>query len=108
MRENIIQVQRWLHAHSPTEDELRRQFQNEGLEPLRWSNEPGDVYATHLHDYHKVVYVVSGSIMFGLPIIGEPTILNAGDRLDLPAGVEHNAVVGDTGVVCLEARRVVA
>ena len=28
-----------------------------------------------------------------------------GYRLDLPAGVEHDAVVGPEGVVCLEAHR---
>jgi hypothetical protein len=29
--------------------------------------------------------------------------LNAGDRLDLPAGIVHDADVGPQGVVCLEA-----
>jgi hypothetical protein len=31
--------------------------------------------------------------------------LNPGDRLDLPAGTVHDAVVGPQGVVCLEAHR---
>jgi hypothetical protein len=30
-------------------------------------------------------------------------VLHPGDRLDLPAGVLHNAAVGRSGVVCLEA-----
>jgi quercetin dioxygenase-like cupin family protein len=102
---NIIHVKKWLHDHQPTETEIRELFQQEGLTPYRWSNAPHDVYAAHKHDYHKVVYVVSGSIMFGFPIVGEPTVLHAGDRLDLPAGVMHNAVVGAEGVVCLEAHR---
>jgi hypothetical protein len=29
--------------------------------------------------------------------------LRDGDRLDLPAGVDHDAVVGPAGVTCLEA-----
>jgi hypothetical protein len=30
-------------------------------------------------------------------------LLAPGERLDLPANVEHNAVVGPKGVTCLEA-----
>ena len=44
-----------------------------------------------------------GSITFGLPAGGERLTLRAGDRLDLPAGVVHDAVVGDAGVLCFEA-----
>ena len=29
--------------------------------------------------------------------------LGVGDRLDLPAGTRHDALVGPTGVTCLEA-----
>ena len=105
MKENIIHVEKWPHPHQPTEQELFELMSAENLEPYRWSNEPHEVYAAHVHDYHKIIYVVSGSITFGFPIVGEPTILHAGDRLDLPAGVRHNAAVGPDGVVCLEARR---
>jgi quercetin dioxygenase-like cupin family protein len=50
-----------------------------------------------------VIYVVRGSITFGLPELNQQLTLTAGDRLDLPAHVVHNAVVGSQGVVCLEA-----
>ena len=30
-------------------------------------------------------------------------ILEVGDRLNLPAGTDHAATVGDRGVTCLEA-----
>lgn len=63
------------------------------------------MYAAHSHSYNKVIYVVQGSITFGLPELGEQLILKAGDRLDLPAGVVHEAVVGAQGVVCLEAHK---
>jgi quercetin dioxygenase-like cupin family protein len=52
-----------------------------------------------------VIYVVQGSIAFGLPELGKQLTLQAGDRLDLPAGVVHDAVVGPQGVVCLEAQK---
>jgi len=31
--------------------------------------------------------------------------LKAGDRLDLPANIVHDAIVGPQGVVCLEAHK---
>ncbi len=105
MNSNVIHIQKWEHQGLPTEDDLKQALLNEGLTPYRWSNDPGDVYAAHVHNYHKVIYVVAGSIMFGFPIDGEPIVMRTGDRLDLPAGVQHNAVVGSEGVVCLEAHR---
>jgi quercetin dioxygenase-like cupin family protein len=58
-----------------------------------------------MHSYEKVIYVVHGSITFGLPELKQQITLTAGDRLDLPAGILHDAVVGPQGVVCLEAHR---
>ena len=75
----------------------------EGLVPGSWSNGPGDRYAAHEHGYDKVLVVASGSIVFGLPDDGRRVDLQAGDRLELPAGTNHDATVGPFGVVCLEA-----
>ena len=75
----------------------------QNLHPYSWSNGPHDIYAAHSHSYDKVIYVVRGSITFGLPELGEQLTLKAGDRLDLPAGTVHDAMVGAQGVVCLEA-----
>ena len=75
----------------------------EGLRPASWANGPGDVYAAHAHGYDKVLVCAAGSIVFGLPRRGEQVQLRTGDRLDLPAGTEHGAVVGADGVTCLEA-----
>ena len=104
-QEKIISIHKWTSSTPPTEQKLRELLHQEGLNPYRWSNDPGDFYEAHVHDYYKVIYVVSGTITFGFPIDGEPTTLNAGDRLDLPAGVAHNAAVGVEGVVCLEAHK---
>lgn len=75
----------------------------EGLEPRSWANGSFDRYAAHDHDYDKVLVCASGSIRFGLPGAGRSVDLEPGDRLDLPAGTRHDAVVGEHGVVCLEA-----
>lgn len=103
MNSNHIQIAKWSQKTTPTEAALRQRLEDEGFTPRRWANEPGFVYDAHQHEYHKVIVVVHGSIVFGFPVDGQPTVLQAGDRLDLPARVRHNAVVGPDGVVCLEA-----
>ena len=101
----MYKITPWSEQSRPTEATILRLFSAEGLRPYRWSNGPGDVYGAHSHPYNKVIYIVEGSITFGLPSTGEEAHLEAGDRLDLSAGVSHDAVVGPRGVVCLEAHR---
>jgi uncharacterized protein YjlB len=93
----------WADSTLPTESALMRLCAEQGLHPYPWSNGPHDTYPAHSHSYAKVIYVVHGSITFGLPELGQQLTLKAGDRLDLPEGTVHNAVVGPQGVVCLEA-----
>ena len=81
----------------------------EGLDPGGWGNGPGDRYSAHRHAYDKVIVVTDGSIEFGLPGLpgsagsSDRIGLVVGDRLELPAGTDHEAVVGSSGVRCLEA-----
>jgi quercetin dioxygenase-like cupin family protein len=100
---NQVHVKLWPEEQSPTEVTIQHILEGEGLSYYRWSNAPGDVYSAHTHPYHKVIYVVQGSITFGLPNEGRDVTLHVGDRLDLPPGVTHNATVGPRGVACLEA-----
>jgi mannose-6-phosphate isomerase-like protein (cupin superfamily) len=93
----------WDLPGSPTEALIREKYVANGLHPYKWSNGPHDVYSTHTHDYNKIIYVVEGSILFGLPDENREVLLSAGDRLDLPANTAHNATVGPNGVICLEA-----
>ena len=92
-------------ASQPTESTLRQLCVEQGLQPYPWSNGPHDTYAPHSHSYDKVIYVIRGSITFGLPELSQQLTLTAGDRLDLPAGTVHDAVVGAEGVACLEAHK---
>ncbi|MBW2438010.1 MAG: cupin domain-containing protein [Desulfobacterales bacterium] len=105
MNTDKVKVIRWTDDTVPDEALLRSILADEDLHPYVWSNGPGDVYGAHDHSYHKVIYVVRGTITFGLPDAGDKVTLNSGDRLELPAGVKHNAVVGPQGVACLEAHR---
>ena len=83
--------------------DLAARLASEGLRPGSWANRAGDVYAAHAHGFDKVLVCAAGSITFGLPRTGERVPLRPGDRLDLPAGTEHDAIVGPEGVTCLEA-----
>ncbi len=105
MQSHIIHIQKWAYAHLPTEAELSQQMTSEGLTSQKWQCEPFKVFTAHEHSYDKVIYIVDGSITFGFPVEGAPTTLYPGDRLDLPAGILHNAAVGADGVVCLQAKR---
>jgi quercetin dioxygenase-like cupin family protein len=80
---------------------LAERLRAEGLAPGEWSNGPGHRYAAHRHDYDKVLVCVRGSITFGVE--GGLVALAVGDRLELPAGTSHDAMVGPDGVTCLEA-----
>jgi quercetin dioxygenase-like cupin family protein len=86
-----------------TGERAAERLRDEGLAPGSWSNGPGDRYGAHDHDYDKVIVVERGSIRFGLVDSGESVELAAGDRLELPAGTRHDAIVGSHGVTCLEA-----
>jgi uncharacterized protein YjlB len=85
--------------------DLRARLEAEGLDPGAWSNGANDRYAAHDHGYDKVIVAAAGSIRFGLPGRGLDLDLATGDRLELPAGTVHDAVVGPDGVTCLEAHR---
>ena len=98
-------VRKWQGITPVNESEIRKFFQEEGLQPYAWSNAPGDVYSSHSHPYHKVIYVLKGSITWILPESHQEILTGPGDRLDLPPDFRHAAKVGSSGVTCLEAHR---
>lgn len=83
------------------EDAVLDRIRAMGLSPQAWRNGPGEEYASHDHSYHKILYCVTGSIVFHTDDGDLP--LAAGDRLDLPAHTRHAATVGPDGCRCLEA-----
>jgi quercetin dioxygenase-like cupin family protein len=88
-----------------SEQSVLEAFAQEGLRPHRWSNGPGDVYGTHSHGYHKVLFCLRGSITFRLADSDEAIELRPGDRLDIEPHSAHSAVVGPSGCECIEAAR---
>jgi mannose-6-phosphate isomerase-like protein (cupin superfamily) len=92
----------WPRPEAPPREDLERVYADAGLSPSWWSNGPHDRYSPHSHAYHKVLFCAQGSITFLVPGAGEFT-LGPGDRLDIPPGTVHSAVVGPEGVTCVEA-----
>jgi quercetin dioxygenase-like cupin family protein len=86
-------------------DDLMTTLRREAGSCYSWSNGPHDRYAAHSHPYEKVLYCVEGSIAFVLEHEGKRVELNAGDRMVLPPGTVHSAVVGPTGCTCIEGKR---
>jgi quercetin dioxygenase-like cupin family protein len=105
MDENGARVITWSGEDPPGQGNIEALLMAEGLSAYPWSNGPGDRYSAHSHGYRKVIYVVRGSITFGLPEAGARLAMHAGDRLELDQGVIHDAIVGPEGVLCLEAHR---
>jgi hypothetical protein len=69
--------------------------------PRAWGNGPDDAYGRHEHERPKVLFCVTGSIVFHTD--DGDFALSGGDRLDLPAGTRHAATVGPQGCECVEA-----
>ena len=91
-------------GQQPSPAEVESAMRAEGLSPRRWGNAPGDRYGWHEHDYHKVLYCLSGSIVFHTRSDGDLE-LGPGDRLEIEPGTAHAATVGGEGVECVEAPR---
>lgn len=82
---------------------IERMAEEGCLPPRFWGNGPGERYGWHSHDYHKVLFCLTGSITFHTK--SGDIEMGAGDRLDLAPRTEHAATVGPVGVECVEAPR---
>ncbi len=85
------------------EDRADARLRAEALEASAWGNGPGERYLPHRHDYDKVLVCVEGGIEFRLRELERAAWLEPGDRLELPSNTLHEAIVGTSGVRCLEA-----
>jgi mannose-6-phosphate isomerase-like protein (cupin superfamily) len=88
----------------PTAGEAEAALESAGASSRsRWANDGGYRYGWHSHGYHKVLFCVSGSIVFHTS--DGDLALEPGDRLDIEPGTEHAATVGPQGVGCIEGCR---
>ncbi|HEY7617331.1 MAG TPA: cupin domain-containing protein [Terriglobales bacterium] len=103
IQQDAVRVIRWTGGQHPTLSVITRQMQKEGLRPYVWDNTPNYRYAVRTHGYNKVMYVIEGNIEVTLPDSNQRVKLRAGDRLEIPAGVRHGAIIGSSGAKCVEA-----
>ena len=76
-----------------------------GVEPMTWSNGPGDRYGAHQHGFSKLLVCAAGSITFLVGGDETPVEVSAGDGFELPAGTRHAAIVGPQGCTCVVGHR---
>ena len=79
---------------------VTRLMKKEGLRPYMWRNTPNQRYAVRSHGYHRILYVIEGTLELIFPDSNQRIILRSGD---IPAGTRHAAIVGSTGAQCVEA-----
>jgi quercetin dioxygenase-like cupin family protein len=84
---------------------IEQELTTQGYSLHAWSNGPNFKYPVHDHPYHKIIVVLKGSIAFSLPGENREVAMNVGDRLELPPRTAHSAVVGSSGVTCLEGQK---
>ncbi len=103
LRQETVSVRRWEGGQHPTLNVITRMMESEGLRPYMWMNNPNHRYGVRSHGYAKVLYVVDGVLEIVLPETNEQIRLRGGDRVEIPAGVRHGTIVGNTGARCVEA-----
>jgi len=79
------------------EEKVYKILRERGFENLyTWSDPPGAFYDWHTHRYDEIRWVLEGEILIGTKD-GE-YLLKPGDVMEVPAGTEHWAKVGNEGV----------
>jgi quercetin dioxygenase-like cupin family protein len=103
IKQASVRLTRWNGGQHPTSSIITRQMKKEGLRPYMWDNTPNYRYGVRSHGYDKVLYVIEGMLEITLPDFNQRMRLKAGDRVEIPAGIRHGAIVGSSGVKCVEA-----
>ena len=101
-----MKIEKWNEENDGmlTELSMRRKLKELGYEMTRYVYAPGTYFSPHTHGVDKIDAVLAGR--FQLTMNGESVVLEAGDSLYVPRGVEHSAeVIGDDPVISLDAIR---
>lgn len=98
-----VEHSRYAEPGRPDPATIEAALRREARDVYGWSNAPGDTYGEHEHGYAKLLYCIRGSIDF--IVAGDRRIaMRPGDRLVLPPGTRHSAVVGRDGCACVEGK----
>jgi mannose-6-phosphate isomerase-like protein (cupin superfamily) len=100
-----VAITRWQGSQHPSMSNIMQRMKDDGLRPYMWMNMPNHRYAVRSHNYDKVLYVIDGTVEVTLPDSNQRVILRAGDRIEIPAGVRHGTIIGNSGAKCVEAAK---
>lgn len=103
IRQTEIRLTRWNGGQNPTMSSITRLMQKEGLRPYLWENSPNYRYPVRSHGFSKVMFVIEGALEVSFPDTRQSVRMRAGDRIDIPAGIHHAVIVGNSGAKCVEA-----
>lgn len=97
----IYRVEKWREMYPPNPAMLRHILAMEGYSVMQWSDQPGAVYAMHMHDTAQSHWIVMGQLELTVERHGT-FVLEPGDRDIMPSGTYHSArVIGDEPVIYL-------
>jgi quercetin dioxygenase-like cupin family protein len=101
-----VRVEHWNPGWGPlNEANMRRRLQDEGYAVQRYHYPPGTYFSEHTHDIDKKDTVLAGRLEIGTE--QGTVVLEAGDMIEIPAGMPHTAeVIGGETVISLDATRV--
>ncbi len=79
-----------------TKDEAETQLRREGFDPIYTiQDEPNFVYDEHTHSMMTTHLILAGSMRVTME--GQQREYRAGERVDVPAGIAHDAAIGPEG-----------
>lgn len=75
--------------------QLKSLLEKEGFPIIyEWEDKPNTKYLEHFHKGKVSFYVLKGSVTF---YGGINQVVSAGERIDVPIGIKHSAIVGSDG-----------
>ena len=93
-----IRVEKWQKdVAPPTEQEAEARLNQEGYSSFTWYDVPGAFYPSHSHNADECIWIVKGDITFNVQWQNYP--MTAGDRIYLPAKIQHTATVPESASV---------
>ncbi len=100
----MAEVNRW-HApgHAPDIEEIEKLLKDEGLDIICRKDPPQMLHNEVRHDEPEVLWVILGSLSIGID--EEEIKLDAGDRIEIPAGNLHWTRTEDVGATYIYAYR---
>ena len=78
-------------------DTLAHKLKSRGYDPTPTTIAPGTVHNEHSHLEPRMDAVLSGCLK--VMLFGQETVLNAGDMIEIPVGIEHTHEVSDTAAL---------